>query len=54
MTVREFRRVFSSLEDPVQVIRARGNVRIIGTYYPEPPLESDEPHTRALSSDTSE
>jgi hypothetical protein len=38
--VREFRATFSKLEEPVEVVRARGNVRILGTYYPEPVADS--------------
>lgn len=34
LTVRDFRARFSTLTEPVQVIRARGNVEILGTWTP--------------------
>lgn len=34
LTVRDFRARFSTLTEPVQVIRARGKVEILGTWYP--------------------
>lgn len=34
LTVRDFRARFSKLTEPVQVIRARGNVEILGTWTP--------------------
>jgi hypothetical protein len=35
MTVRDFRARFSTLTEPVRVIRSRGEVRILGTWTPE-------------------
>ena len=34
LTVRDFRARFSTLTEPVQVIRARGKVEILGTWTP--------------------
>jgi hypothetical protein len=35
MIVRDFRANFQNLAEPVQVLRSRGDVRILGTWYPE-------------------
>jgi len=40
LTVRDFRARFSTLTEPVQVIRARGKVEILGTWYPESVTDS--------------
>lgn len=34
ITMREFRSTFQKLEEPVKVIRARGEVEIVGTWTP--------------------
>ena len=43
LSVREFRATFSRLQEPVEVIRARGPVRVLGTYYPEPQVTDSTP-----------
>ena len=35
MIVRDFRANFQRLTEPVQVLRSRGDVRILGTWYPD-------------------
>jgi hypothetical protein len=35
VTMKEFRETFPNLKEPVQVIRVRGNVEILGTWVPK-------------------
>lgn len=34
ITMREFRNTFQKLEEPVKVVRARGEIEVIGTWTP--------------------
>lgn len=36
MGIREFREKVHQLREPVLVVRTRGQVEVIGAYYPEP------------------
>jgi len=43
MIVREFRATFQSITEPVQVIRSRGKVEVLGSWYPEKRMADPTP-----------
>ena len=42
VTMREFRNSFEKLDEPVQVVRARGKIEVLGTWTPAKREENKE------------
>ena len=48
ITMREFRNTFQKLEEPVRVVRARGEIEVIGTWTPTKRKEQDDGQGQTL------